>query len=55
MKLYELPAGAKFKIVGEDETLYKFFNQVNFSTWCENADGEAVTDIPPFVDVEIVQ
>lgn len=53
MKLYELPAGAKFKIVGEDETLYKFFNLVNFSTWCEDAQG-VTHNIPPFVEVEIV-
>jgi len=54
-KLYEIPAGSKFKLVdGDDKAIYKLFNVVNMSTHCEDGKGKAV-NVPPWVEVELIE
>ena len=58
MKLYNLPAGAKFKIIdGEvlhSTAIYKFFNVDGMYSYCHNPDGDVV-HLAAWTEVEIVE
>lgn len=54
MKLYDVPAGARIKVIGSDEEVYKFYNLDGMFSYCTNKEGKVV-HLEAWTDVEIVK
>lgn len=65
MKLYEVPAGSKIRIIGEDKVppggkeakagvVYKFFNIDGMYSYCTDGNGNVV-HLVAWAEVEIVE
>ena len=53
-KLYEIPAGSKFRVPElNNQAIYKFFDLHHMTSHCEDAEGNLVK-IPAWTDVEVL-
>ena len=54
MKLYEIPAGAKFTVPElNNQEIYKFFDLHHMTSHCEDRNGTLVK-LPAWTEVEII-